>query len=571
MESDSDNESVFEGFPAVGRLPDLAEDVPDNLSDISVSDVGSEDYANLDDVNVADPAGPEEVHVPTQFSDNFRHVTINDFLLDVGPHHHLEEDEAEMDYFELLFRPRLFTLMVTETNRYAAQQQALAGRADPNWTETNLDEMKAYVGINIWMGIHILPQTHMYWSTDDFIGVPGIIKTMSRDRFNKITQYLHVSDNTYQRRRGERGYDPLYKVREVMEILNLTFRRHYHPHKEMSIDEAMVAFKGRSFLKQYLPNKPIKWGFKVWTLADSHNGYVLQFQPYTGKRATPSVNGLGYDVVTDLSAFYLEKNHHLFFDNLFSSLPLMDHLSANGTYACATFRKNRKGIPDAVKKPGKLAEGVSVKLQRDDLVVCVWHDKKDVYIMSTQSDAVDDQVVRKNKQGVQRMVNCPASIKTYNQYMGGVDLADQKRSYYPVGRESKKFWRYLFWYMLNTALINSHILYTDSHLPPRKAKAKHLEFRMRVARQLIGGYTNRKRKATNLPDAAPLIQIVNLPGHQLEKIVAKRRKRTCANCRTLKRKTAGGRTPETSYQCGLCAVALCKEVCHVEYHTRNSR
>ena len=39
-------------------------------------------------------------------------------------------------------------------------------------------------------------------------------------------------------------------------------------------------------------------------------------------------------------------------------------------------------------------------------------------------------------------IPCPQSIANYTKYMGGVDLADQNRSYYGVGRESKKFWRY---------------------------------------------------------------------------------------------------------------------------------
>lgn len=30
----------------------------------------------------------------------------------------------------------------------------------------------------------------------------------------------------------------------------------------------MIRFKGRSTLKQYMPNKPIKRGYKVWVRAD---------------------------------------------------------------------------------------------------------------------------------------------------------------------------------------------------------------------------------------------------------------------------------------------------------------
>lgn len=60
-------------------------------------------------------------------------------------------------------------------------------------------------------------------------------------------------------------------------------------------------------MKQYLPNKPTKWGFKVWSLADSQNGYVCDIDIYTGKRAQPSQYGLGYDVVMRLMGDYVDK------------------------------------------------------------------------------------------------------------------------------------------------------------------------------------------------------------------------------------------------------------------------
>ena len=52
------------------------------------------------------------------------------------------------------------------------------------------------------------------------------------------------------------------------------FRTVCNPHREASIDEAMVAFKGRSSMKQYMSKKPIKRGFKVWVRADAVTGYV---------------------------------------------------------------------------------------------------------------------------------------------------------------------------------------------------------------------------------------------------------------------------------------------------------
>ena len=39
--------------------------------------------------------------------------------------------------------------------------------------------------------------------------------------------------------------------------------------------------------------KPVKRGFKVWVRADSHNGYVFEFQCYTGKKGDTTEVGLG--------------------------------------------------------------------------------------------------------------------------------------------------------------------------------------------------------------------------------------------------------------------------------------
>jgi len=44
----------------------------------------------------------------------------------------------------------------------------------------------------------------------------------------------------------------------------------------------MVPFKGRSSLKQFVPKKPHKWGYKIFMLCDTR-GMVHNFEIYTGK------------------------------------------------------------------------------------------------------------------------------------------------------------------------------------------------------------------------------------------------------------------------------------------------
>ena len=46
----------------------------------------------------------------------------------------------------------------------------------------------------------------------------------------------------------------------------------------------------------------MKWGIKVWVLADSHNGYFSQFEMYTGKKGNTAEKDLGTRVVKALTA-----------------------------------------------------------------------------------------------------------------------------------------------------------------------------------------------------------------------------------------------------------------------------
>ena len=113
------------------------------------------------------------------------------------------------------------------------------------------------------------------------------------------------------------NYDPLYKVRPLLDHIRHVCQTVYKPKRQLSVDEAMVGYRGRIFMKQYMRNKPTSWGLKVWCCAEAKTGYVLNFRVYTGKRDYASGNGLGYDVVMSMSEPYLDKYHEFFLYNFF--------------------------------------------------------------------------------------------------------------------------------------------------------------------------------------------------------------------------------------------------------------
>ena len=120
-------------------------------------------------------------------------------------------------------------------------------------------------------------------------------------------------------------------------------QRCYSPKKNISIDEGVIAFKGRLSFRQYLPAKPTKYGIKVWMAADASNGYVVNFSVYLGSEGQNRlIHGLGYDVVMNMARPFLNRNHHVFFDNFFSSPILLGHLLDQQTYACSTVQCTRR-------------------------------------------------------------------------------------------------------------------------------------------------------------------------------------------------------------------------------------
>ena len=80
------------------------------------------------------------------------------------------------------------------------------------------------------------------------------------------------------------------------------------------------------------------------------NGYFSKFDVYTGRKETREC-GLGAHV-KKLTEDLKQKNHHVFFDNYFTSYKLMEDLEKEGILACGTARKDRKKFPSALKNPG---------------------------------------------------------------------------------------------------------------------------------------------------------------------------------------------------------------------------
>ena len=145
------------------------------------------------------------------------------------------------------------------------------------WRKVTTDDIQALLGFPILMGIVQLPSLDDYWKKDPLLHYTPIADRISRDRFRELSCYLHFATLVA---RGSPGYDRLRKVRPIINHFSAKFAEIYSPGKNVAVDEAMIKFQGCSSLKQFMPQKPIKRGIKVWVLGDSSNGYFTKFEVY---------------------------------------------------------------------------------------------------------------------------------------------------------------------------------------------------------------------------------------------------------------------------------------------------
>ena len=328
------------------------------------------------------------------------------------------------------------------------------------------------MGFMILMGINHLPALADYWKMDPTYHYGPVADRITRDRFLEISRYLHFADNSTLLHRSDPEYDKLGKVRPVIRILSEQFLKNYNELRENS----MITFKGRSSMKQYLPKKPVKRGFKVWVRADAVTGYLCEFDVYTGKTEGQREFGLGGNVVKTLTQHITGHNHTVYCDNFFTNAALFQDLQNDDIYACGTYNATRKCYPQELKgkaKSGLGSRGATEYRQDGKLLVTLWQDTRTVSFLSTNCQPHSElPVSRRQKNGSRVYVQCPEVVRLYNKFMAGVDRNDQLRGYYSVRMKSTKCYKYIFWFLFDVAIVNAFILYNQVPVAGKKMTIK---------------------------------------------------------------------------------------------------
>ena len=206
----------------------------------------------------------------------------------------------------------------------------------------------------------------------------------------------------------------------------------------------MVPYFGRHSAKMFIRGKPIRFGYKIWSLCGI-DSYPYHLKIYQGKErnanATTQKEPLGTRVINAMLGIINSNSkvlgNKLYFNNFFTSYDLMYELGEQSIRATGTIRQNRtRGA-----KTTLISSKALQKKERDIFDFCTdgkafvakWHENSIVTIASnceTHMHKVNCQVKGGNKEVTQ-----PHLINSYNKGMGGVDLMDRLlETYRPVIR-----------------------------------------------------------------------------------------------------------------------------------------
>ena len=118
-----------------------------------------------------------------------------------------------LQLFHVFFTTELLSSITTETNLYA---EICLKEAYETWDKVTVEELQAYLGFMMLMGIVQLPSIRDYWSNSDTFHYKPIASRISRTRFLQIHRFLHFVNNENLPAYGEPTYSKIQKVKPIL-------------------------------------------------------------------------------------------------------------------------------------------------------------------------------------------------------------------------------------------------------------------------------------------------------------------------------------------------------------------
>lgn len=362
----------------------------------------------------------------------------------------------------------LFNLFASETNLYYYQQNNDNNNGSTKnkaWIDTNIAEMKKFLGLLVVMGLVKKSERDDYWSTHQVLHTPIFGNTMPRNRFRQLWKYWHFNNN-------EHCHERLDKIKPVYLNFVEKFQRIYKPEKELSLDENIIPWMRRLSFRIYNPAKIIKYGILVRMVYEASSAYIYNFEIYYAQ---------GKSLITTIFSMLspqLNLWHDVCMDDYYNSVKVAEELLKHKTNICGTIKANRR-VPNCLKSNTLKDKSMEFRRKRK-ILVQKWNSmKKLITMISTIHSA---NLVECMNRRTKKISVKPICIREYSKFMKGVDRADQYLSYYSILLKTKKWTKKTVLYFIKCALFNAYQIYIKNSNNPIRFK----KFLLNLATSWIG-------------------------------------------------------------------------------------
>ncbi|KAF2903968.1 hypothetical protein ILUMI_02203, partial [Ignelater luminosus] len=271
------------------------------------------------------------------------------------------------------------------------------------------------------------------------------LAVMSYKRFLFLLRCLRF-DHKFTRIE-RRKQDKLAAIRSIFDSFVKNCKSSYSLGEFVTIDEKMQAFRGHCSFVQYIPNKPAKYGIKMFALCDGKTFYTDNLEIYCGKQPEGPYmqSNSPTDIVNRLVRHIEGSCRNLITDNWYTSYSLAMSLLERKLTFFGTMSQNKREIPPDFL-PDKKRKTV--------------HD----------SGQIDEETHK------------PEIILNYNAAKGAVDTVDQMCGTYSVARVTRRWPLVVFYALLDIAGINTHVMFYSNEGNPK-------DFRRIFLKTLVFGLT----------------------------------------------------------------------------------
>lgn len=453
-----------------------------------------------------------------------------------------------MDFLSLYLTDDFISSLTFQSNLYARQK----GKVNVRISEI---EIRQFLGILLFSSVIHIRNFRLYWH--NIVGVPCIRDTMPQKKFESIRSYFHFTDNSNAiEDRNDPLFDRLWKVRPILTHFN-KISDTIPMERDVSVDEHICATKMKTSpgLRQYNPKKPHKWGFKIYMLCGT-DGFIHTAEIYSGQENKaefrrpdePDLGSCSNVVVRMCRNIPRHKNHRVYFDNYFNSIPLIHFLKKHlGIQSLGTMRRDRIGNDRLPKKKalakverGKIFERMGV-YKGVPISVVLWKDNQPVTLVSSYVGKLPVFTAKRYSRAQKRSleVQCPAIVSEYNRFMGGVDLLGSNVGRGKVKLKSRKWTLRIFYHFLDLMVVNAWIFYRRIMAKKGLPALKLRPFRIQLASSLtqVGTFVSPSKRGrpatTTSPPSIRRISVVppkavrrDQIGHTVE---TSRRRQRCKN------------------------------------------